>query len=80
MTPRCFASWSKGKAEKAKRDADDRTALAFATAMFTRSTKRERLADYLIASRKRATTPADMLAMMREFQARGANMNFRQVH
>lgn len=70
----------KGRSDAAKRAADDRTALAYATAYFTRTTKKVNLADFLLASRKKAITPADMLQVMREFQARGANMRFRQVH
>jgi hypothetical protein len=70
----------KGRADAARRDADDRTALAYATAYFTRSTKKEKLGDYLLSARKRASSPAEMLDVLREFQARGAKMKFRQVH
>jgi anthranilate phosphoribosyltransferase len=81
MTPRCFAAWSKGRGDAAKRRADDQTALAYMTAFFTRTTKKVNLADYLIAAKsKKAQTPAEMLEAFRQFQDRGAKMNFRKIN
>lgn len=50
------------------------------TAYFTRTDKKVRLADYLVSARKKAQKPVEMLAVLREFQSRGANMNFRKLN
>jgi hypothetical protein len=82
MTPRCFAAWSKGKAEASKRRADDTTALAFMTAFFTRTEKRVRLKDFLIAAKKkpRKMTPDEMFAVLLQFRDGGAPIDIREAN
>jgi len=73
-----------GAALAAKRQSERDVSLAWHTAAFTAAAKAgklKKLDHYLKQPRRRpAQTPSDMLAVMREFQARGAKMTFKQVN
>jgi hypothetical protein len=71
-----------GAARAAKRKSDREVEVAYYTGAFTGAASAGKLKalDHYIKKPKRAQTPAEMLAVFREFAARGTPMNIRQVN
>lgn len=72
-----------GAALAAKRQHEGELVLAWHTAAFgaaAQAGKLKRLTHYLPKKPQREQTPEEMLAVLREFKARGANMNIRRVN
>ena len=70
------------KARAAKRQGENEIAVAWYTAAFTGAASAGKLKalDHYVKKPKRAQTPEEMLAVFREFAARGTPMNIRQIN
>jgi hypothetical protein len=64
---------------RAKRESDAMLTQAWHTEVFARSKKLKPL-HQLLGTKPKAQTPADMLDALRQFQARGVPMNFKQIN
>jgi hypothetical protein len=68
-----------GRHRAAKRESDAMLSQAWHTEAFARSKKLKPL-HQLLAAKPKAQTPADMLDALRQLQARGVPMNFKQIN
>jgi hypothetical protein len=68
-----------GRTRAAKREADAALSLAWHIEAFARQKKLKPL-NQLLSIKPKAQTPADMLDALRQFQARGVPMNFKQIN
>lgn len=71
-----------GRAKAALRETEDRIAVAYMTAVFTRTERLRKLDFYLKKARppRKARTPEEMLAVLRQFHAGGAPLSIREIN
>lgn len=79
QTPGTFQIVMEGVRKRLQRERDDRIALAWETAAFTRTERLKPLKQYLGNGPAKRQAPSEMLAALRAFQAAGANMTIRRV-